>query len=146
MPSQKPKVQRSSHYPSKRVKLRPLAETEVVEIASWLEEAGDSGTNIEKLAITSLSDGELIGVLSYRVGLDRAISIEAIVVTPKLRARGYGSEAVRLLEAEKIAEGVARKFQAEVDGEHGLCLYFWLRLGYKPQLDNGILVMTRSLD
>ena len=146
MPSQKPKVQPSSHYLSKRVKLRPLAETEVIEIESWLEEIGDSGTNIEKLAITSLSDGELIGVLSYRVDLDMVISIETIVVTPKLRARGYGSEAVRLLEAEKIAEGVARKFHAEVDGKHGLCLYFWLRLGYKPQLDNGILVMARSLD
>src|SRR3990170_506099 len=82
------------------------------------------------LAIVRVSDGTVIGLLDYRANNQGRgwLSVGLIGVAPGQRGWGYGSEAVRLLEAEAKAE----RLRANVDARNGLGLYFWLRLGYRP--------------
>ena len=81
-------------------------------------------------AIVRVSDGVVIGLLDYRANNpDRGwLTMGFIAVARGQRGWGYGSEAVRLLEAEAKAQ----RFRATVDARNGLGLYFWLRLGYRP--------------
>lgn len=74
--------------------------------------------------------GAVIGEVTCRADDPAAgwLSIGVIAVGEGWRGWGYGSEAVRLLEAA----GKAERFLAEVDAANGLGLYFWLRLGYRP--------------
>ena len=80
-------------------------------------------------AIVRQSDGTVIGLLDYRPDEPAAgwLSVGSIALAAGQRGWGYGSEAVRLLEAEAKAE----RFRANVDARNGLGLYFWLRLGYR---------------
>jgi len=137
-----------------RVALRPLTEEDIAAVKPWYQEAVAASTGlpaadapgIQNLnfemeaaqadpdaglrAIVRLSDGTVIGLLDYRANNpDRGwLTIGFIAVARGQRGRGYGSEAVRLLEAEAKAE----RFRANVDARNGLGLYFWLRLGYRP--------------
>jgi GNAT superfamily N-acetyltransferase len=78
------------------------------------------------------------------------LTIETIAVVEGQRGWGYGSEAVRLLEAE----AKAARCRADVDARNGLGLYFWLRLGYRPagpdevpgRPPRGIITMIRATD
>ncbi|HLB26858.1 MAG TPA: hypothetical protein VJN32_04360, partial [Dehalococcoidia bacterium] len=82
--------------------------------------------------IVRRADGAVIGEMECRAGEPAAgwLTVEAIAMETGRRGWGYGSEAVRLLEAE----GKAERFLARVDAGNGLGLYFWLRLGYRPAL------------
>ena len=93
-------------------------------------EAAAADPDAGLLAIVRQSDGTVIGLLDYRVNSAAAawLSVGFIAVARGQRGWGYGSEAVRLLEAEAKAE----RFRANVDARNGLGLYFWLRLGYRP--------------
>ena len=55
-----------------------------------------------------------------------------IAVAPAYRGHGYGSEAIRTLEAEALRRGLASRLRADVHRANGLGFYFWLRLGYRP--------------
>ena len=85
-------------------------------------------------AIVRQSDGTVIGLLDYRANSpDRGwLTMGFIAVARGQRGWGYGSEAVRLLEAEAVGKWEAQRFRANVDARNGLGLYFWLRLGYRP--------------
>ena len=93
-------------------------------------EAAAADADAGLLAIVRQSDGTVIGLLDYRPDEPAAgwLSVGSIALAAGLRGWGYGSEAVRLLEAETKAE----RFRANVDAGNGLGLYFWLRLGYRP--------------
>ncbi len=112
--------------------MRLLEEGDREEMARRLEEtlidADDS-----LLAITSCEGGSIYGVLAYRLGYPERgwLSVEAVAVEPRLSGQGYDAEAVRLLEAEVLELGLARRFCAPVRHDDGLGLYFWLRLGYR---------------
>ncbi len=62
---------------------------------------------------------------------------EGRIVLVALRAdlcrRGLGHRAALLAEGRLAAEG-ARRCLAAVSARHGLSVYFWLRLGYRPLL------------
>jgi len=80
--------------------------------------------------IVRRADGVVIGEVKCRAD-DPArgwLTVVCVDVGEEQRGWGYGSEAVRLLEAE----GKAERFLAEVDAGDGLGLYFCLRLGYRP--------------
>jgi len=94
-----------------RVVLRPVAGASTYEIVRRADDAVIGGVECQP-------DKPAAGWLT----------VVCVEVGEGWRGWGYGSEAVRLLEAE--AE-VAR-FRADVDGGNGLALYFWLRLGYRP--------------
>ena len=134
--------------------LRPLAEEEIAAVKPWYREAVAASMGLPAadapgiqnlyfemeaakadpdaglLAIVRVSDGTVIGLLDYRVNNPGRgwLTVGFIAVARGERGWGYGSEAVRLLEAEAKAE----RFRANVDARNGLGLYFWLRLGYRP--------------
>ena len=117
-----------------RVALRPLTEDDLAAVKPWYEEAvaatmGLPDADAQRLAIVRVSDRTVLGLLGYRVNnTDRGVTMGFIAVARGQRGWGYGSEAVRLLEAEVKAQ----RFRASVDARNGLGLYFWLRLGYRP--------------
>ncbi len=88
--------------------------------------------------MTRAGDDSPIGVLAYRAGASEAgwLSFEAVSVEPGLRGMGLESEAVRLVEGEALNWGACR-FRATVPHGDGLGVYFWLRLGYRPEVKPG---------
>ena len=99
--------------------------------------------------IVHRADGAVIGEVECRADDPAAgwLAVGPIAVAAGQRGWGYGSEAVRLLEAE----AKAARFRADIDAGNGLALYFWLRLGYRPArpgevpggVSRGIITMVR---
>lgn len=118
-----------------RLALRPLEEGEREAVMSWLKETPVDADD-RLLAITSREGDCVYGVLAYRQGYPKEgwLSVETVVVEPRLSGQGYDAEAVRLLEGEALERGLASRFWAPVRHDDGLGLYFWLRLGYRPAL------------
>lgn len=54
-----------------------------------------------------------------------------MALRPGVTRRGFGQEAALLAE-RKLAAGGARRIEAAALARHGISLYFWLRLGYRP--------------
>ncbi len=118
-----------------RLALRPLEEGDREAMMSWLKETPvDADDSL--LAITSREGDSIYGVLAYRLGYPKEgwLSVETVAVEPRLSGQGYDAEAVRLLEGEALARGLASRFWAPVRHDDGQGLYFWLRLGYRPAL------------
>jgi GNAT superfamily N-acetyltransferase len=95
------------------------------------------------------SDHQLLGVIEHTLTSDgRHATIQRVELEPAFRGWGYGTEAVRLLEARLAAEGV-ESVAAPVEIADGLGLYFWLRLGYRPARDDTTgsagIIMERGL-
>ncbi len=116
-----------------RLALRPLEEGDREAMMGLLKETPVDADH-SLLAITSREGDSVYGTLAYRLGYPEEgwLSVEAVAVEPGLRGQGYDAEAVRLLEGEALARGLASRFWASVRHDDGLGLYFWLRLGYRP--------------
>jgi hypothetical protein len=73
------------------------------------------------------------GVLASRVHAPRrgAAIIEMVAAPPDRARRGSGMAAAALVEAELRAAGV-RAVYAPAPAVHGIGVYFWIRLGYRP--------------
>ena len=142
--------------PGGRIALRPLSEDDIAAIAPWYQEAVAAAmirpdSAARRLAIVRQSDGTVIGLLDYRENSPGRgwLSVSFIALARGQRGWGYGSEAVRLIEAE----GNAERFCAKVDARNGLGLYFWLRLGYRParpgevpgELSRGMISIIRTV-
>jgi RimJ/RimL family protein N-acetyltransferase len=153
-----------------RVTLRPLTEDDIAQIEPWYGEAArivhqlDSAADVQMLRLQAAEaadangevlvierEGAPIGYIDYRRGepAEGWATIGVIAVAAGQRGRGYGAEAVRLLE--EWAE--AGSFLANVNPRNGLSLYFWLRQGYRPALgaeafwrrrDDGSISMVRT--
>ncbi len=122
-----------------RVALRPLSEADI-EVIGWYEGADELRGRLEDancgvLAIIRREDGSAIGVVEYRLGVpeDGWLSVETIAAEPGRRGLGLESEAVRLAEGDAVRRSLAQRFWAGVRRDDGLGLYFWLRLGYRPE-------------
>ena len=80
-------------------------------------------------------DGPPIGVALYT--LDRpgraAATIDLVATSPGQARRGAGMTAARLAEGEMRAAGISRVY-APAPATHGIAVYFWIRLGYRPLL------------
>jgi hypothetical protein len=81
------------------------------------------------LVVARTEDPSPAGVLAYEPAADGWLEFLFVAMRADLRGWGYGSEAVRLVEDA----GVARRFAAGVTGGNGLGVYFWSRLGYRPE-------------
>ncbi len=129
-----------------RIRLRRAREADLPAIEAWYDEAA-SAVNPAAAETPSLrsryneAKGGLlvierdveegrIGLLDYRFGRPEEgwVTVEFLALAAGHRGWGYGTEAVRLLEAETQAE----RYTASVHRRNGLGLYFWLRLGYRP--------------
>ncbi len=78
-------------------------------------------------------DGERAGVLIYRLhGPKRGAAIIELIATPPGYARrGSGMKAAALVEDDLYTRGV-REIFAPAPAAHGIAMYFWIRLGYRP--------------
>lgn len=76
---------------------------------------------------------ERAGILFYRTHWPRlGDAVIELVATPAEHARrGAGMAAVALLEQEFHRRGIRRIF-APAPAGHGIAMYFWFRLGYRP--------------
>jgi GNAT superfamily N-acetyltransferase len=153
-----------------RVSLRAIREDDLAAIHGWYEEATKAawiphplpvsrGAGQERsvaprtdgvLVIDRVGEREVIGIVEYAVKGDW-LTVAFIALAKGRRGWGYGSEAVRRLEAWVVREGIAQRFRAEVDMRNGLGLYFWLRLGYRPHPAStndgrGIMTMVREVE
>ena len=100
------------------------------------EGAGDTKSGRDKARATTRiieRDGERAGVLIYRLHARKrgAAIIELIATPPEHARRGSGMKAAALLEDELYARGV-REIFAPAPATHGIAMYFWIRLGYRP--------------
>jgi hypothetical protein len=134
------------------VTLRPLAAHDITWLDSWLAPVAASvdydavsgngpGASLLARAATERDlrprvierDAEPVGLLVYRLHAPRrrAATIE-LVATPAAEARrGAGMRAAALLEEELRSEGVTAIY-APAPAAHGIAMYFWVRLGYRP--------------
>jgi len=93
--------------------------------------------------------GEKVGSIDYSVNDGGWLDVRWIELASEYRRRGLGAEAVQLLEEEAARRWRVRAVRAEVPLGIGLALYFWLRLGYRPEeeADRGrdAMAMVRQL-
>lgn len=138
----------------RQVALRPWIKSDSEEVRDWWAEGwqamciSGAPAPAQRLQIGQLSakllsitlDDEFGGFVA--VARDRPL-IAAIALHPQLRGWGYGSEAIARFEQK--AHG---KPSALAATGSGLTLYFWLRLGYSPALEQPwrpqALLLTRN--
>lgn len=130
-----------------RVGLRPFRGGDITAVEAWCQKVGHASPDSQRLAIALRGSDEPIGFIDYRGGQPEPgwLTIGHVAVAPALRAHGYASEAVRLLEEQATRLGLASRFRALLDPDNGLSLYFWLRLGYRPVAAEGIIAMVRTV-
>jgi RimJ/RimL family protein N-acetyltransferase len=106
-------------------------------------------------AVTVPGAAQPAGLLEVAEGGAGELEFRFLGLEPERRGWGHGSEAARLLEEEASRRLGVSRFRAPVDGRFGLSLYFWLRLGYRPELPShfplepqarpgGIIYMVRQ--
>jgi hypothetical protein len=134
------------------VTLRPAARADDAWLATWFPglarsvgyDAGVRDPSPTRLIIERDAQGALstaapgsvpVGVIAVRVHAPkRGETIIELVATPAERARtGAGMQAAALLEEDLRARGVQRIY-APASEAHGIAMYFWIRLGYRPLL------------
>ncbi|MEX0750291.1 MAG: GNAT family N-acetyltransferase, partial [Dehalococcoidia bacterium] len=87
-------------------------------------EHGDLNANV-------IVAGEKVGVVTYLVRAPAMIQF--IGVQPSQVRRGYGQAGAALVEDVLRAAGVTTIYAA-APAIHGIDVYFWIRLGYRPLL------------
>ncbi len=134
--------------------LRPVVDADVAWLEGWLTSvaasvaygdvngAGPGLSLIERMRVERslqariiVRDGDDAGVVVYRVDAPQRGSaiIEIIATPPKHARRGSGMSAAAAVEDELRAAGV-RVVYAPAPAMHGIAMYFWIRLGYRPLL------------
>lgn len=76
-----------------------------------------------------------VGIVIYRLNTPKhGSAIFDLIATPAHEARrGTGMTAATLAEAELRAANIHTAY-APASASHGISMYFWIRLGYAPQL------------
>jgi hypothetical protein len=126
-------------------------------LRSWLPAAVKAlGYGSQAAARRSLieRDGEATGIAIYRERApSRSSALIMLIATPvEMARRGAGMRAAVLLEDQFRARGM-RTIYAPAPGSHGIAVYFWLRLGYRPLqrgdwpcAREGVVWLMRRLD
>ena len=126
----------------RRVALRRLREDDVPLIEPWYRAAATTRSEPDSrlLVIARALAEEPIGILRFRTGKpsESWATIGCVVLAEEARRCGLGVDAVQLFEEAASRRGGIRCFRARVDRGNGLGLYFWLRLGYRPDESNRI--------
>lgn len=134
------------------ISLRPVVAADAAWLDAWLmpvaasvayREIDDEPTSRSLIARTRKDralrariierDGAEAGLLVYRMDSPkRGSAIIEFVATPRPLSRcGTGMGAAALLEAELRAAST-RIVYAPAPAVHGIAMYFWIRLGYRP--------------
>jgi hypothetical protein len=122
------------------VTLRDPSPSDEAWLDTWLPAAATSVTydlptdNKHERAIIE-RDGVPAGIVIWRRRTrPRNAAIIELIATPPEQARcGSGMQAAALLEAQLRADGTRTLF-APASAVHGIAMYFWIRLGYRPLL------------
>jgi hypothetical protein len=136
------------------IALRPLLDADAAWLDGWLAPVAASvgydeidvtrpGASLRERAqrdggvraTVIVRDGADAGLAVYRrAALNRGSAIIEIVATPPASARkGSGMMAAALIE-EELRTGGVRSLYAPAPAAHGITMYFWIRLGYRPLL------------
>ena len=133
------------------VALRPLTRGDAPWLDLWLPISADSAgydrppgarailerSRTERgLKARVIARGEdPIGLALYhtRTPGREAARFEIVVLEPSAARCGYGLRAAALVEDEMLAAGARTAF-APAPAAHGIDVYFWIRLGYRPLL------------
>ena len=79
-------------------------------------------------------DGAVAGVICWRQERRSSDAIIELVATPPEHARrGSGLRAAALIEGV-LRDADVRRIYAPASAAHGISVYFWIRLGYRPLL------------
>jgi GNAT superfamily N-acetyltransferase len=138
------------------VRLRPLTADDTPWLDGWLALAsGLTGTDIvvpalpgdsiarrlkaERSLVASVveRDADPAGIVLLRSNTPRsgAATFELVAVEPKHARRGVGQRAAAL--AEDALPARTRMLYAPALATHGISVYFWIRLGFRPLLRAG---------
>ncbi len=98
-----------------------------MRVALRVPEGRDGG----RVAIADLEGAE-VGWVDCGAS-DGLLEVRWIELGMEWRRHGLAAEAVRLLEDEAARRWGVQGVRAEVPVGIGLALYFWLRLGYRPE-------------
>lgn len=123
------------------VSLRPLAAHDVAWLDAWLPSVAAGVADAASLrargrhALVIERDGFSVGIVVYSMLRPRrgAAIIELIAMPPEHARHGSGMAAAVALEATLRDAGV-RTVYAPAPERHGIAMYFWIRLGYRPLL------------
>lgn len=126
------------------LELRPFAARDQSWLEGWIGQAARAMQCDEdalaglcadptRLRLVIIRDGISAGVLAARERAPaRGAAIIDLVATPRVHARrGVAMAAVTLLE-QRLRRHGARTIYAPVPEAHGIAVYFWIRLGYRP--------------
>ncbi|MBI2723686.1 MAG: GNAT family N-acetyltransferase [Chloroflexi bacterium] len=151
------------------VSLRSIMAGDRTWLRSWLpaalhalRPAEDGGRLADDIALEAggrlvrvvMRDGDAAGVVSARAESPaRGQATIEVVCTPVDAARrGTGMEGAAAMEA-LLVEGGATRIYAPAVERHGISVYFWIRLGYRPLLRSewpsacdGLIWMARDID
>jgi ribosomal protein S18 acetylase RimI-like enzyme len=92
-------------------------------------------TDLRVWRIDVAGEDQPAGVVLAREPRNGDAQILFVALRPELCRRGLGHRAALLAE-ERLAAAGARRVLAAVSARHGLSVYFWLRLGYRPLLSS----------
>jgi GNAT superfamily N-acetyltransferase len=116
---------------------------EVVDAAQLL---ADRTSNVAIIA----RSGEPVGTIVWSSEGTRA-TIRLVALDPAHTRRGTGMQAAAMLEQQLRRRGV-RAIDAATSESHGISIYFWIRLGYRPLMRgewpcerDGVVWMRRDL-
>jgi GNAT superfamily N-acetyltransferase len=126
------------------IALAPLTPDDAAWLDGWLPAVAarvgyDAGRlrakGIDARIITH--EGERAGVVAFRTDRRRGRAIIEVVATPPAHARhGIGMRAAAAIERE-LRDGGVRAVFAPASDRHGIAVYFWIRLGYRPLFRDG---------
>lgn len=126
------------------IALRAVRASDAAWIGSWFSPVAASvgfshgdyraliGEDSRGASVITL-DRRPIGLLVYRLLAGDAAIIEFVGTPPVEARRGSGMQAAALLERALSKRGV-RTILAPAPESHGIAMYFWIRLGYRPLL------------
>jgi hypothetical protein len=154
------------------VALRPFERHDITWLDSWLTpvaaSVGYEGVSAAAAGASLLAraakernlrapiierDGKPVGLLVYRLHAPRrrAAIIELVATPPAEARRGAGMRSAVLVEEQLRSEGVTAVY-APAPAVHGIAMYFWIRLGYRPLMRadwpcerNGVAWLRRDI-
>lgn len=129
------------------VALRPATPADAAWLAEWLPAVAASvghdpidppswlSSRAARRVRIIVRDGADVGVLAYRPHAPArgSATFELVATPPQFARRGSGMAAAALVEDELRAARIHTAY-APAPAAHGIAVYFWIRLGYRPLL------------